>query len=301
MYEFLTPKEHLLTVRDRSSNTFAKQHRYWNDNVIRKVLDSQKPMEDIFVTKYPKKRLLQYMILDFDSKENRDESLKEATRMLNFFEKNGHPCVLVDSTNKGYHLYIKISPTLFKNNGNRTMPNWDLFFEEFVRYMIRRSSTKPYHTLDVSNTSAGMKGNIRLIGSVHPSTGERVTIVRGKFDKDVLPPTELQDTAMKVAFNFCDVMEEFKKPKKVKTAVVNGVDPIAENDLRELFPQIYGGEIKHYSNYSMMLCPFHGESHPSLMIWKECYKCTACGEKGNIWTLKKKGIVEFGLNGEVRY
>ena len=301
MYEFLTPKEHIITVRDRNPNAHTHQHRYWNDNIIRKVLKLQKPMEDIFVTKYPKKRLLGYVILDFDSKENRDESLKEATRMLNFFEKSGHPCVLVDSTNKGYHLYIKISPTLFKDEGNRTMPNWDLFFEEFVRYMIRRSSTKPYYTLDGTNTSAGMRGNIRLIDSIHPATGERVSIVRGEFDDDVLPPTELQDTAMKVAFNFCDVMEDFRKPVKVKKTMVNGFDPIEENDLREVFPQVFGGEIKHYSNYSMMLCPFHFESHPSLMIWKDCFKCTACGEKGNIWTLKKKGLVEFGLNGEVRY
>ena len=300
MYEFLTPREHMITVRDRNG-TFAKQHRFWNNNVIAKVLNSQKPMEDIFVTKYPKKRLLEYVILDFDSKEDKDKSLKEATRMLNFFEKQGHPCVLVDSTNKGYHLYIKISPTLFADDGNRMLPNWDLFFEEFVRYMIRRSSKNPYPTLDATNTSAGMKGNIRLIGSLHPSTGQKVSIVYGEFNEDKLPPTELQCTAMKVAFNFCDVMEKCKKPKKVKTAVVNGVDPIAENDLRELFPQIFGGEIKHYSNYSMMLCPFHSEKHMSLMIWKECYKCTACGEKGNIWTLKKKGIVEFGINGEVKY
>lgn len=302
MYEFLTPREHMITVRDRIPKPKNPQYRYWGERTIKKVLDNQKPTEDVFVTKYPKGRLIQYIILDFDSKEDRKLSLKDATRMMNFFEKEGHPCVLVDSTNKGYHLYIKISPFLFKDEGNRVMDNWNLFFEEFVRYMIRMSSNKPYPTLDGVNTSAGMGGNIRLIGSIHPATGKRVSIIKGKFTDEVLKPTYLQDTAQKVAFNFCDVIKKSQKPKKVKTTMVAGFnDPIAENDLRELFPQIFGGEIKNYGDYSMMLCPFHQEKHMSLMIWKDCFKCTACGEKGNIWTLRKKGIVEFGINGEIVY
>ena len=299
MHEFLTWNEHFITVNDR--NGYSNRRKIWNENVIAKVLKNQKPSEDIYVTKYPSSRLVKYLILDFDSKEDKSISLKESERLMRYMEKHGHPCVLVDSTNKGYHLYIQISPFLFKDEGNRVMPDWDLYFDEFVRFMIRKSSKLPYTTLDATNTSAGLRGNIRLIGSLHPSTGRRVSIIRGEFSDDLLPPTSLQDTAQKVAFEFCDICEEQKQVRISKSKVVNGIDPIEENDLRELFPAIFGGDVKHYGYYSMMCCPFHNEKHPSLMLTKRTFKCRACGEQGNIWSLKKKGIVEFGYNGEIEY
>ena len=299
MYNFLTENEHMITVRNRDDSP-ARKFRYWNENVIRKILNNQKPTEDVFVTKYPSGRLIKYLILDFDSKENKNISLKESKRMLNFFENEGHPCVLVDSTNKGYHLYIKISPFLFRDEGNR-VANWKLFFEEFVRFMLNSSSRLPYTSLDDINTSAGMGGNIRLIGSIHPSTGKRVSIIQGEFNDDVLPPTPLQDFAQIVAYNYCEECEKTTQKSATKTKVVWSVDPCKENDLREIFPAIFHEDVKEYSDYVMMCCPFHQEKHESLRIGKEWYKCYACGEKGNIWTLKKKGLVEFGLNGEVVY
>ena len=299
MYEFLTPKEHFIVVNDR--NGYPHRRILWNMDMIQKILEKQKSSEDIYVTKYPNSRLLKYLILDFDSKEDKKISLKESNRMYNYFRRNGHPCVLVDSTNKGYHLYIKISPFLFRDEGNRTMSDWKLYFEQFVRYMTRRSSNKPYTTLDMVNTSAGFGGNIRLINSIHPSTGERVHIIKGEFTDDILKPTKLQDMAQRVAYHFCEICENVKQRKPSRTKVVNGLDPIENNDLREIMPRIFNEDIKHYGKYSMMCCPFHCEKNPSLMIGKEGYRCLACGEKGNVYTLRKKGLVEFGLNGEVVY
>ena len=184
MYEFLTPKEHYITIRNRDG--FSVKRRYWNNNVIFKILENQKSNEDIFVTKYSNDRLVQYIILDFDSDEDKNIALKESKRMMNFFENNGHPCVLVDSTNKGYHLYAKISPVLFRDEGNWTMPNWNIFFEGFVRYFIVNSSKRDYTSLDERNTSAGLNGNIRLINSIHPATQQRVEVIHGNFNEDVL-------------------------------------------------------------------------------------------------------------------
>lgn len=300
MYEFLTDKEHYITIRNRDG--YSIRRRYWNINAIRKVLRNQKESEDIFVTKYPTGSLVKYIILDFDSKEDKSISLRESSKMMNYFERNGHPCVLVDSTNKGYHLYIKISPFLFKDTEMRVIPDWKLFFEGFVRYMIRNSSKTDYTTLDETNTSAGLGGNIRLINSIHPSTGRRVEIIHGEFTDDLLPPTRLQDEAQKFAYNFCESCTEVKENKRQShTMIVDAYDPCLENDLRVIFPHLFGGEIKHYGDYSMMCCPFHCEEHPSLMIWKEAFKCLACGEKGNIWTLRKKGLLEFGIDGKVVY
>lgn len=299
MYEFLTPSEHSITIRNRNGSP-ARKRRYWNEGIINKVLLEQKPNEDVFVTKYPSGRLLQYIILDFDSKGDKSISLKESKRMMNFFESEGHPCVLVDSTNKGYHLYIKISPFLFKDKGNRVISDWKQYFEQFVRYMIMRSSKKYYTTLDAVNTSAGMGGNIRLINSIHPSTGDRVSIIEGEFNDETLEPTWLQDMAQRVSYEFCEVCEMVDRKVIKRTQIVNGSDPIAENDLREIFPQIFGEEIKHYGGYSMMCCPFHQEKHPSLMITHDWYKCLSCLEKGNIYTLRKKGLLEFN-NGKAMY
>lgn len=300
MYEFLTLKEHFITVNDRDG--FANRRRLWNMSLLEKVLKDQKLSEDIYVTKYPTGRFLQYIILDFDSEEDKTIALKESNRMFNYFCRHGHPCVLVDSTNKGYHLYIKISPFLFKDEGNRVMSDWGLYFEQFVRYMIRRSSNKPYKTLDMINTGAGFGGNIRLINSIHPSTGEKVHIIKGEFSKEAIPPTSLQDLAQRVAYQFCEVCDNMKARQTVKkTKVAWGEDPVEANDLREILPRIFGEDAKHYGKYSMMCCPFHNEKHPSLMVGKEGYRCLACGEHGTIHTLRKKGLVEFGLNGEVVY
>lgn len=293
MYEFLTPKEHMITIRNRETN-FAKQSRYWREDTIHKILKNQKDDEDVFVSKYPKSRLLSYIILDFDG--DRTQCFKEVTRLKNDMYRKGHNCVIVDSTNKGYHIYIQIAPFLFADTELRTHPNWDKYFKEFVKYFICH---RDYQTLDSVNFNAGLNGNIRLIGSVHPSTGKVVRIIDGEF-KDLQVPTYHQDKAQKVAWGKYEIAQEKIELRKSKTQLVNGNDPIADNDLRILFPQIFGGEIKHYEKgYAFMKCPFHNDEHPSLLITKEFYSCAGCGEKGNIFTLYKKGLVKFNDKGGV--
>ena len=39
--------------------------------------------------------------------------------------------------------------------------------------------------------------------------------------------------------------------------------------------------------------------HFSLLLTKEWFSCSACDFKGNIWTLRKMGLVEFDDNGDV--
>ena len=69
---------------------------------------------------------------------------------------------------------------------------------------------------------------------------------------------------------------------------------VVENDLRTLMPSIYGGEYKTFKKgYIMMQCPFHNDSNPSMIVKKEFYYCKACGEKGNWWNLREKGVVDF--------
>lgn len=300
MYEFLTPKEHFIVVRNRETG-YRKKHRLWNMNVIRKILKDQKPSEDVFVSKYPTSHLINWLILDFDS-DDRNKAFVEASRMKNFFDEEGHNTVLVDSTNKGYHLYVQIAPFLFKDEGNRVMNDWKLYFTKFVEYMVDRSSRKEYQTLDYRNASAGLGGNIRLIGSIHPSTQKRVEILEGSFDTEQIP-TWLQDKAQRVAYNFCEIADDIAERRVNKvTKTVYGVDPIENNDLRELMPSIFGEEAKMYpKGYAFMRCPFHNDSSPSLLLTHSYYSCASCGAKGNIFTLKKLGYVEFDIYGVATY
>lgn len=303
MYEFVTEKEHIITVRNRDT-MFAKQYRCWDESVIEKVLNNQKDCEDVFISKYPKNRLVKCIILDFDS-ENKDDALRDVRRIANILGEDGHNCVIVDSTNKGYHLYIQIAPFLFADVPYRKNKDWDKYFKEFVDYLICRTSSnidmQRYLSKDIVNSNAGLNGNIRLIGSIHPSTGKRVKIIQGKF-VDLQKPTELQDKAQRVAWNFCETLREHQEKKlQGLTQIIDGQDPITSNDLREVLPSIFGEEIKLYSKgYGFMRCPFHSDNKPSLLVTKEFYSCASCNAKGNVFTLLKKGLVKFDENGEVR-
>ena len=50
--------------------------------------------------------------------------------------------------------------------------------------------------------------------------------------------------------------------------------------------EVMGGQ--HYGNYLAVCCPFHGDSHPSLMVYEDSYSCKACGAHGKTEYLLKK-------------
>ena len=297
-YEFLKANEHIITVRDRATG-FAKQHRYWNNNVISKILKSQKATEDVYIQKYPKSRLIDTIILDFDS-ENIEDAYRDVKKMANYLKLNGLNTVIVKSGSKGYHAYIEIAPFLFNDTNIRKVSDWNSYFNAFVCFLIHDGESY-YPTLDPINFSAGLNGNIRLIGSKHPKTGETCEIIEGEFLKDY-KVTSIQDNAQRVAYSKMQIKKEDKKRVLNKTRVYEGNDPILVNDLREIFPQITGEDGKIYpKGYMYIRCPFHNDNSPSLLVTKEWYSCSSssCNAKGNIWTLKKKGLVEFDSDGKV--
>lgn len=294
-YSWLKPNEHIITVRDRGGN-FPKQHRYWNDKVIAKVLANQKPTEDVYITKYPSSRLVDTIILDFDSDDDIKKAYKDVKKMKNYLTKEGHNCVIVRSGSKGYHLYIQIAPFLFDDTELRNGINWKSFFNAFVCFLIHDSHST-YETLDKTNFNAGLNGNIRLIGSRHPKTGQLCEIIEGSFISEY-PVTQIQDEAQKKAYLKCEIVEEEKKQKLKKTKVIHGNDPIQNNDLRDIFAEITG-DIKMYpKGYGYCRCPIHGiDEHPSLLVTKEWFSCSACSFRGNVWTLRKMKLVEFDDKG----
>lgn len=295
-YRFLVPSEHVITVRNRETG-YAHQHKYWNDSVIEKVLREQKDCEDVYVTKYPSSRLIDTVILDFDS-EDVSEAYDEVVRLKRYLEYNGLNSIIVKSGKKGYHLYIEIAPFLFKDTDLRNGINWNSYFNAFVCFLIH-DNHYTYETLDKTNFSAGLNGNIRLIGSKHPSTNEYCQIIEGEFTNKYVV-TKIQDEAQKKAFCKLEIIEEDKKRVLKKTKIVNGFDPIQNNDLRSVFKDLTG-DIKLYpKGYGYCRCLEHNDEHPSLLVTKEWFSCSGCGFKGNIWTLKKFGYVKFDDEGKVK-
>ena len=299
-YDWIKDSQHIITIRDRKTG-FAKQRRVWNKKVIEQVLDGQKSSEDVYITKYPKSRLVETVILDFDSEDDPKLAFRECKKLHNYLRLNGLNSVIVESGKKGNHLYIQIAPFKFRDTEMRQMSDWNSYFNAFVCFLIHDSSST-YQTLDKVNFTAGLNGNIRLIGSKHPSTGNTCRIVKGSF-KETDTVTQLQDDAQRRAYLKMDIVAQDKKQRQLKkTKVVGGNDPVSNNDLRDVFEHITG-EVKRYpKGYAYCSCPVHGtDSHFSLLLTKEWFSCSACDFKGNIWTLRKMGLVEFDDNGEVVY
>ena len=276
-------------------------------NQIKKILDTQQDDEDIFITKYADNEHISNIILDFDGKD-KNEVYKEVKKVHYFLQNRGLNSVIVSSTNKGYHFYVQIPTTYFdyehipldKVERNKV-------FVRFTENIVKKNDFK-LKALDPTNTHAGLSGNIRLIGSMHPKTHEKVRIVLGDF-LDLTDDDVKKDYLLKSSHYVNMVYKSTLKQYHVKKEMITKElgkrrrkwknrkwehDPIQENDLRELIPQLYGGTVKEYNDYIFMQCPWHADRNPSLKVTKEWYYCTGCGMKGNIWTLIKNGEIDKG-------
>ena len=92
----------------------------------------------------------------------------------------------------------------------------------------------------------------------------------------------------------------FTQDTLAKADVFDGDDPIQVNDLREVFRELTG-DIKIYpKGYGYCCCPAHNDHSPSLLVTKDWFSCSSCSFKGNVFTLKKLGYVDFGKDGVVK-
>lgn len=278
-----------ITVRDRIHPEKSRKTLLLSESQLEKVLLNQQPNTDVYITKYPSDKLIDTLILDFDSEDDLQLALNDIISCVLFVEDEKHlDTAIIESGSKGYHLYIRIPLTDFKGYGNPTKTK--NVFNKFIDNII--GGADGYPTLDKINFSSGLKGNIRVIGSTHPVTGKKCTLLEGYNNWEL--NQDYVDDCLNDAIVFA---EEVEVERKKKLSSIKRVDYendyIRDNDLRDLMPQIFGGEIKHFNHYSMMRCPFHTDDHPSLMVGKEWFKCKGCGVKGNIWYLIKNGYLDM--------
>ena len=281
-------KQHYVTIPQRQIRklSFGNEH-------LNKMLKHQKKDEDMFITKYAKDGIVPCIILDFDDEDDASHSnaFRDARKLQRFTSKKGLNTVIVSSTNKGYHIYIQLPPRYFGNGTDDIGVNRDVWFNKFVEYLIDNRRFK-YATLDSTNTSAGLRGNIRIIGSIHPKTQERVHIVKGEF-LDCIEPVDWEWECMQKAYKYAETKPKVEKANQIERIrnlqqkQHNGQELIDNNDLRILMPQIFGGKTKSFKKgYIMMQCPFHSpDENPSMVVEKDYYYCKTCGSKGNWWTL----------------
>ncbi len=287
-------KQHYVTIPQRQIRklSFSSEH-------LNKMLKHQKNNEDMFITKYAKDGIVSCVILDFDDDDvHHSNAFKDARKLQRFTSRKGLNTVIVSSTNKGYHCYIQLPPRYFGDGKSDVGVDRDVWFNKFVEYLINNRKFK-YKTLDSTNTSAGIRGNIRIVGSVHPKTQERVHIEKGEF-LDFIEPCDWEWDCMQKAFQYAEHKPMVKQAeqkeirKKLREKELNGQELIDQNDLRILMPSIFGGETKSFKKgYIMMNCPFHNDANPSMVVEKDYYFCKSCGAKGNWWTLYRLGKVHL--------
>lgn len=297
-------KQHLITIRNRTTD-YADRKIAFNNKHITKIIKNQKPNTDIYITKYPIDKILNTIILDFDSEENTEKALQESNKLRNYLKTKQLNTIIISSGKKGYHTYTQIPPTAFSKKEFSTIPpeGYNEYFLTYVKELIN-SSAIVYETLDKVNFDAGLNGNIRLIGSKHPSTDNTCKIIKGTF-KEFQPPNQYHLDCLKLAHKLYfkkkrkKEKELIERQKMVNKKLSEGFkDPVKENDLRNILPDLFPGLTKTFDKgYLYMQCPFHSDEHPSLLVTKEWYSCSACGEKGNIWTLRKKDYLNFDKEG----
>lgn len=285
-------KQHHLTIPQKLSRKLC----FGNESII-KAIQNQAPGTDLFITKYADDNIVQCIILDFDDKTNPHNALLDARKLKWVLDKQGLNTVIVKSGSKGYHCYIQIPPRNFGNETTDFRVDSNTWFKKFTKLIIQGGKNIEYPTLDLTNTGAGLGGNIRVIGSIHPKTNNKCEIIEGEF-KENIEPNDFEWNCFIDAYEFAKIHEkneDYKqKQRQAEMKHHKGGDPILENDLRTLMPSIYGGDYKTFKNgYIMMQCPFHNDSNPSMIVKKEFYYCKACGEKGNWWNLRDKGVVDF--------
>ena len=281
-------KQHYLTVPQYSDRKLC----FGNESIV-KAIKHQKENTDLFITKYAEDNIVSCIILDFDDKDNPKNALNDAKKLKLVLNRQGLNTVIVKSGSKGYHCYIQIP---IHNFGAFEVDS-ETFFKKFTELLIQGGKKVQYKTLDSTNTGAGLRGNIRVIGSIHPKTNQRCEIIDGNF-KDFIEPNSFVSLCIRDAYEFANIHEKHEVIKERQRNSVmkkyDGEDPVAENDLRTLMPAIYGGDYKTFKKgYIMMQCPFHNDSNPSMVVKKEFFYCKSCGEKGNWWTLREKGVVDF--------
>jgi hypothetical protein len=90
-----------------------------------------------------------------------------------------------------------------------------------------------------------------------------------------------------------EALEEIETKRLQYSNRLKTEDDLLSLDLRDVFQNIFPlQKVREYGETIWCCCPFHSDASPSFCITPTHYFCASCNEKGNIFTLIKKGLVE---------
>lgn len=226
---------------------------------------------NVYVRKYQDITNIRTIILDFDN-NNAYDDVYNASALL---EKHKIMNLVVNSTNKGYHLYILLpKPLNFCLTGNKNMNN--KIFTDFIINLIGDSES-----LDKANY--GLYSNIRMIGSTHPKT-RKVLLCTYAYAPFVYEDTlkvkpeyymnknhYFYDSFVK-SLSYLNNVERINNTIKTRSRKVRYTNNAI--DLRELF------DGKSFDNGKSLWtkCPWHNDTHPSLHVYEKVLFCSVCGQ-----------------------
>lgn len=293
-------KQHYLTTvyRDRKRN--ARRVRIKSVDQLERLVENQPVNSDLYITKYSKDGVVWNIILDFDSEDDKMVAWNDCLTISKFLERKGIDCVIVDSTNKGYHLYVQIPPTNFKVFFDEPIEEPSLFFKYYVIELLNLDSFK-LKSLDEVNFNSSLNGNIRLIGSIHPKTDSQVHIVQGKF-RDIITDLEYYKNAMyyhtkiveKAFKTYNDALDEIEVKKLQYGNRLKTDDDLLNKDLRDVFKELFNlKRVKEYGDNLWCSCPKHQNDSVNFCVNPNFFFCTSCGWKGNIFTLISENLIEM--------
>lgn len=230
---------------------------------------NNKKCYNVYVEKYHDKTMIKTLILDFDGDKSKDDVYK-ASELLS---KNNIMNVIVNSTNKGYHLYVLLpKPINFLLTKNKNTN--DKIFKNFILNLIG-----DYNTLDKVNY--GLYSNIRLIGSIHPKTNKVLKIEYAY--------TPYLNNNLKVDYKYYKINNEYFNKSFIKSLSFleynKKINNIIKNkykinnyskspvDLREYF----NGKSYDGGRSKWCVCPFHDDNHASLHVYEKVAYCEVCG------------------------
>lgn len=297
--EIFEPKQHYLTTVYRNGKRNARRIRIKSVDQLERLVKNQPKDSDLYITKYAKDGVVWNIILDFDSEDDKGVAWMECLTLSKFLERKGIDCVIVDSTNKGYHLYVQIPPTNFTLFNHEPIEEPSLFFKYYVIELLNLRSFK-LKSLDEVNFNSSLDGNIRVISSIHPKTNKQVYIKQGTFH-DINENLTYYENAMhyhtrivRVAFEkYKEQLEEIETKRLQYKNRLKTDDDLLNKDLREVFKEIFPLEkVRNYGEYMWMSCPFHQNSSVNFCVSPTHFFCTSCGVKGNIFTLIKMGLID---------
>ncbi len=225
---------------------------------------------NVYVEKYHDLTRIRTIILDFDG-DNAYQDVYKASKLLQDYDIMN---LVVNSTNKGYHLYIILpKPLNLLLTLNKSMNN-----EVFIKFIINLIGD--YKSLDKVNY--GLYSNIRLVGSVHPKTGEvlRIEYAFAPFlDENTLKinPNYYIDKNEHFYNSFINSLSYLSNMEKINNIIKSRSKYSnfgkAAVDLRQYFDgkSFDGGRSK------WCVCPFHDDKHASLHVYEKIAICEVCG------------------------